>query len=153
MDVVWHCRSFHELTTVELYAIVSVRERVFVVEQSCLYLDADGIDVQCRHLWGVADTDIAAYCRIVPPGVKYDETSIGRVLVAPEHRGTGLAKQLMQRAIATCGPVPIRIGAQAYLEKFYRDQGFAPASAPYIEVGIAHLEMVRHSGWSGDRRA
>jgi len=143
MDVVWHDRAFGELTTAELYAIVALRERVFVVEQQCLYVDADGIDLYSRHLWGQRGEEIVAYCRIVPPHIKYPETSIGRVLVSSEHRREGLGKQLMQRAITAVGPGPIRIGAQAYLENFYRELGFAPASAPYIDVGIPHLEMVR----------
>lgn len=143
MDLVWHDRAFSQLTVAELYAIVGLRERVFVVEQECLYVDADGVDVHARHVWATAGGEIAAYCRLVPAGVKYDETSIGRVIVAPAHRGSGLGKHLMQRALAAAGPVAIRIGAQAYLEAFYRGLGFEPASSPYVEVGIPHVEMLR----------
>ncbi len=140
----WHDRAFAELTVRELYAITALRERVFVVEQNCVYLDADGADPQCRHLWAEDDTRaIHAYCRLVPAGVKFAEASIGRVITAPEVRGTGLGKELMECAIAAVGAIPIRIGAQAHLEKFYNSLRFVRASAPYDEDGIPHIEMLR----------
>jgi ElaA protein len=138
----WHDKPFAALTVSELYAIVTLRERVFIVEQSCAYVDADGADPQCRHLWAEHGA-IHAYCRIVPAGVKFAESSIGRVITAPEARGTGLGKELMRRAIAACGPGPIRIGAQAHLQRFYGELGFVRASEPYDEDGIPHVEMLR----------
>jgi ElaA protein len=142
----WHIRAFGELTAPELYAIVNLRERVFVVEQKCVYLDADGLDPDCRHVWAARGADVIAYLRIVPAGVKYAELAIGRVVTAPEARGTGLGRELMQRGIAAAGAVPIRIGAQAHLEAFYESLGFRRASEPYDEDGIAHIEMLRPSG-------
>jgi len=140
----WHDREFAELGVRELYAITALRERVFVVEQQCAYLDADGVDPQCRHLWAEDETRaIHAYCRLVPAGVKFAEVSIGRVITAPEARGTGLGKELMRRALAAVGAVPVRIGAQAHLERFYGELGFGRASAPYDEDGIPHIEMLR----------
>jgi ElaA protein len=141
--VIWQIKWFEELTLLELYAIHTLRERVFIVEQNCPYVDADGVDPKCRHLWGEQDNAIHAYCRIVPAGVKFAEISIGRVITAPEARGTGLGKELMKRGIAACGPGPIRIGAQAHLEKFYGELGFVRASKPYDEDGIPHIEMLR----------
>jgi ElaA protein len=143
MEPTWLVRTFDELTTAQLYAITQLRERVFVVEQNCVYLDADGADPKCRHLWAEQGGAIVAYLRIVPAGLKFDETSIGRVIVAPEGRGTGLGKELMRRGIAACGAGPIRLGAQAHLEKFYGDLGFVRASDVYDEDGIPHIEMVR----------
>jgi len=150
VDLVWHDRAFGDLTVAELYAIVMLRERVFVVEQACVYLDADGVDPVSRHLWAARgderSDEIVAYCRIVPAGVKYAEPSIGRVITAQTVRGMGLGKALMQRAIAAVGGGAIRIGAQAHLEKFYGDLGFARASEPYDEDGILHVEMLRRAG-------
>ncbi|HEY6040244.1 MAG TPA: GNAT family N-acetyltransferase [Kofleriaceae bacterium] len=162
MQRVWFDRTFDELTPLQLYRIVELRERVFVVEQACIYLDADGLDLQARHLWAESDERSAtaalpgeaappnggavlidAYLRIVPAGVKFEELSIGRVIVAPHARGTGLGKELMQRGIAAARGVPIRIGAQAHLEKFYAELGFARASEDFVEDGIPHLEMLR----------
>lgn len=139
----WHDRSFAELTTPELYAIIMLRERVFVVEQNCVYLDADGVDPVCRHLWADAAGAIHAYLRIVPAGVKYPEVAIGRVIIAPEARGTGLGKELMTRGIAAADGAPIRISAQAHLQKFYGDLGFVAVGEAYDEDGIPHIEMTR----------
>lgn len=143
MTLRWHDRMFSALTVGELYAITALRERVFVVEQNCVYLDADGADPKCRHLWASEGDAIPAYCRLVPVGLKFPEASIGRVITAPEARGTGLGKELMTRAIAACGVGPIRIGAQAHLERFYGALGFVRASEVYDEDGIPHIEMLR----------
>src|SRR5512147_2637800 len=140
METSWLVRRFDELTAAQLYAIVQLRERVFVVEQNCVYLDADGADPDCRHLWGERDGRIVAYLRVVPAGLKFAEVSIGRVIVAPEARGTSLGRDLMNRGIAEAGSVPIRIGAQAHLEKFYIELGFQRASDVYDEDGIPHIE-------------
>jgi len=143
VDLTWHLRRFAELTTVELYAIMALRQQVFVVEQKCAYLDADDLDQVSTHLWAERGGAIAAYLRIVPAGAKFDELSIGRVITAPAARGSGLGRELMKRGIAAAGAVPIRLGAQAHLERFYADLGFVRASDVYDEDGIPHVEMVR----------
>jgi ElaA protein len=145
VELTWHERAFDELTTGELYAIVALRERVFVVEQACAYLDADGLDPRCRHLWAQDGGEIVAYLRLIPAGVKYDEGAIGRVIVAQRMRGTGLGRELMRRGLAAAGAVPVRLGAQAHLEKFYADLGFRRVSDVYDEDGIPHIEMLRET--------
>ena len=139
----WHDKTFAELTASELYAICALRQRVFVVEQSCAYLDADGVDLVSRHLWAEAGGVIHAYLRIVPAGAKHDAISLGRVVTAPEVRGKGLGGVLVQRGIAAVGAVTIEIGAQAHLEKFYGELGFVRSSDVYDEDGIQHIEMTR----------
>jgi ElaA protein len=144
VGLAWHAKQFSELTVAELYSILALRGRVFVVEQNCPYLDPDGADQASSHVWAADDTGaIHAYLRVVPAGTKFAEVSIGRVITAPEARGTGLGKELMRRGIAAAGAGPIRIGAQAHLEKFYGELGFVRASEPYDEDGIPHIEMLR----------
>jgi len=151
VELRWHDRAFGELSVPELYAIIELRERVFVVEQACAYLDADGADPVSRHLWAEAGEagqagqrgPIRAYLRIVPAGVKYEEVSLGRIVTAPDARGTGLGRTLVARGLAAVGEVPVRISAQAYLERFYGDFGFHRASELYLEDGIPHVEMLR----------
>jgi ElaA protein len=144
----WHDRPFGELSVVDLYAILALRGRVFVVEQASAYLDADGLDPASRHLWaesarpGRAE-DIIAYLRIVPAGARYAEVSLGRIVTAPEVRGTGLGRTLVQRGLAAVGAVPVRIAAQAYLERFYGEFGFRRDGDTYLDDGVAHLEMLR----------
>ena len=143
----WRYASFAELTVGELYRILALRQRVFVVEQACAYLDADGWDRHADHLW-LEDGDAAVAClRIFAPGVKYTEACLGRIVTAPEKRGTGLGHALVSEGLARIeeahGKVPVRIGAQKYLERFYNQHGFARAGDDYDEDGIPHLEMLR----------
>jgi len=143
MNLRWRDAAFAELTVAELHAIYALRARVFVVEQACAYQDVDDHDLTARHLWAEADGRIVAYLRIVPAGAKYAEQSIGRVVTAPEARGTGLGRELMRRGLALAGDAPLRIGAQAHLERFYSELGFVRASDVYDEDGIPHIEMTR----------
>ena len=144
MTLQWHDRAFADLTVQELYAILALRDQVFVVEQKCIYLEADGHDPAARHLWATAaDGAIHAYIRILPAGEKCAEGALGRVIVAPAARGTGLGKELMRRGLAAVGPVPVRIAAQTYLERFYNELGFHRVADPYDEDGISHVDMIR----------
>jgi ElaA protein len=143
----WQAVPFADLSVAELYEILALRQLVFVVEQTCAYLDCDGKDPLATHLLGRDDDGkIVAYARLLPPGVSFDEASIGRVLTHPAIRGVGAGGELMREAIArsraTFGDGPIRIGAQRYLERFYRELGFEVASAAYDEDGIPHVEML-----------
>ena len=143
MQLRWHERAFSELTVDELYAIMALRERVFIVEQKCPYLEADGLDPRARHVFAEDAGELRAYLRILPPGTAYDEHAIGRVIVATVARGTGLGKELVRRGIAIVGDLPIRLHAQAHLEKFYRELGFVPTTDVFDEDGIPHVEMLR----------
>lgn len=143
MELTWHEKTFDTLSPAQLYAIIALRQQVFVVEQRCVYQDADGADAQARHLWAERAGSIVAYLRIVPAGVKFAEVSLGRIVTAPEVRGTGLGRELVRRGIAATRGVPLRIGAQAHLERFYRELGFQRASDVYDEDGIPHIEMIR----------
>ncbi len=146
----WQCSSFLELSPKALYEILKARAEVFIVEQQCAYLDIDGIDEHAYHLVLYNNVGVLmAYARLVPPGLKFQEPSIGRVLTTKVARGKGFGRRLMQESIlrlTTLYPdFPIRISAQAYLEKFYNEFGFVRVSENYNEDGIAHLEMLRSS--------
>jgi ElaA protein len=146
MQLNWVQKPFAVLSGAEVYRVMAARAAVFVMEQQCLYLDADFADQQCVHLFAQAsDGELAAYARLVPPGLKFAEPSIGRVLTTEIARGKKLARPLMQRAIQACyelyGVQPIRIGAQHYLEGFYQSLGFLTVSEVYDEDGIAHIQM------------
>lgn len=143
----WQCLPFSSLDLATLYAILRLRQEVFAVEQNSIYVDADGKDIDALHLFATQDAQIKAYCRLLPPGVKYPEASIGRVLSAPSARGKGAGKALMQKALEQCAThfpqAAIRISAQLYLQDFYEALGFVAIAAPYDEDGIPHLEMLR----------
>jgi ElaA protein len=147
----WQWSRFAELAPSDLYAALAARQQVFTVEQHCAFQDADGLDPAAWHLLGWIEGDagpaLAAYLRVVDPGAKYAEPSIGRVLTVPPHRGVGLGRVVMIEGIARTAVVwpnrPVRIAAQARLERFYAGLGFRIASAPFIEDGIPHVEMLR----------
>ncbi|TNE47272.1 MAG: GNAT family N-acetyltransferase [Bacteroidetes bacterium] len=142
------CLPFYDLTLDELYAIMALRQEVFVVEQTCPFLDADGLDQPAWHLLGRdAAGRLAAYTRLLPRGTSYPEyTSIGRVVSAPFARNTGAGRAIMQTSITMCrhlfGPTDIKIGAQTYLLRFYESLGFVSTGEEYLEDGIPHTKMV-----------
>ncbi|MGD9833064.1 MAG: GNAT family N-acetyltransferase [Piscinibacter sp.] len=145
----WRCCCFDELGVRELQHIYMARQQVFVVEQACAYLDADGVDERSWHLaaWSPAQREPLAYARIVAPGVKYAEASIGRVITTAAARGTGLGRELVGRAVARAEAIfpghGIRISAQAHLARFYAAFGFETVGPEYLEDGIPHIEMLR----------
>lgn len=146
--VEWHWCRFHALGAEELYDALALRSAVFSVEQACAYLDPDGVDRHCSHLLGRdAAGVLQAYLRVVDPGVKYAEASIGRVVTSPATRGTGLGRQLFAEGVARCTAAwpgqGIRISAQAHLDRFYAGFGFQPVGQTYLEDNIPHLEMLR----------
>jgi ElaA protein len=146
MPVNWTYKHFNDLTPQELYAIIQLRNAVFVVEQNCVFQDADNKDPVSYHVMGWQDGHLAAYSRLVPAGVAYTEPSIGRVVTTPAARNTGLGKILMQKSISILYNIwnkkHIKIGAQLYLQNFYQSFGFQQTSDIYLEDGIEHIEMV-----------
>ena len=150
MKLNWSVKKFEALTPYELYNIMWLRNEVFVVEQNCVYQDADYKDQKGWHLMGVDEEgQLMAYVRLLPVGVSYKkEPSIGRVVTNPEARGTGVGRELMNVAIKQCeelfGKLDIKIGAQYYLLKFYTSLGFKQTSDIYLEDEIEHIEMIRN---------
>ena len=142
----WTFTRFAGLTLEQLYALMALRQAVFVVEQNCPYLDADGRDPAAHHLLGFAGDEIAAALRVFPPDDR-GEVWIGRVVTARSVRGTGLGRPLMaeglRRARALYGPAVCRIGAQAHLERFYGSVGFEVCGPGFLEDGIPHIPMRR----------
>jgi ElaA protein len=142
----WRLAPFDELSPREVHDIFQARIEVFVVEQKCAFQDLDGLDPVCWHLTGITG-QLVAYCRLVPPGTKFAEPSIGRVLTTGSARRAGAGRELMRRAVDHATRLwpgrALRIGAQQYLEHFYGEFGFVTASAPYDEDGIPHVEMLR----------
>ncbi len=146
--IAFNLKSFEALSALELYAIMQLRSEVFVVEQNCVYQDADGKDLKAFHLMGWQNNDLVAYTRLLPAGVSFAEVSIGRVVTLPAFRKFGFGKLLMQESIRQCyllfGRQPIRIGAQLYLQAFYESFGFVVCSDMYLEDDIPHVEMLLH---------
>ncbi len=145
----WQWCRFEGLGLQGLYDALALRCRVFILEQGP-YQDPDGLDQQSWHLLGRnAEGALLAYLRVVDPGLKYVEPIIGRVITAPEARGTGAGHALVaegvQRCVAAWPGQGIRISAQAHLARFYGAYGFVAMGEPYAEDNIPHIEMHRAS--------
>jgi ElaA protein len=155
----WRLRAFDDLAAWELARILRARQEVFALEQQCIYLDVDGADESSHHLaaWALDPSDPGArteatmavplaVARIVAPGVKYADASIGRIVTTGPARGTGLGRELVARALAACAALhpghAVRISAQSQLERFYQGFGFTIESDRYLEDGIPHTEML-----------
>lgn len=151
MKLHWKTSAFAELNTQELFEILKLRQAIFVVEQECAYPDIDDTDLVSMHLCGYdngynENSDLVAYARLIKPGVSYDQSSIGRIVVSPKARGQRLGETLMHKALGVMQELfpqePIKIGAQQHLEKFYNDLGFKTISEMYLEDGIPHIHML-----------
>lgn len=147
--IAWSCLPFEALDAHRLYALMRLRVNVFIVEQNCPYAELDGRDAQAGvwHLLGEREGCLQAYARLLPPGASFDTPAIGRVIVAADARGSGLAHALMREAIRRCGILwpgqAITLGAQSHLQGFYAAHGFRTCSDEYLEDGIPHVDMLR----------
>lgn len=149
-QIAWQCKKFSALNTTELYDLLKLRIDVFVVEQTCYYPDLDDHDrhADTLHLFCYQNEVMTAYLRILPTGLTYqDYISIGRVVIAPCARGTGLGHKLMQQALTECEQAfpdeKLKISAQEHLEKYYNQHGFVRVSEMYLEDDIPHIAMLK----------
>ncbi|MDU3350676.1 MAG: GNAT family N-acetyltransferase [Clostridium sp.] len=143
-------KHFNELNISELYEIAKARYEVFACEQEITCEnDFDDKDKKCVHLFAIDNKDgeeiVVGYCRLLPPGLSYEEASIGRVLVLKEYRGKKLAKEMMIKAIQEIHKhfkqEKITISAQSYIKELYKSVGFKEVSNEYDEEGIPHIKM------------
>lgn len=141
-------KAFYALSLDELHDLLRLRQEVFVVEQTCPYLDIDGKDPVSFHMLGMYRGNLVSYCRLIPEGVSYPGfTSIGRVITSADVRGKGFGKIMMSEAIKDLSErypqYPIKIGAQRYLRAYYTSLGFVDQGIEYLEDNIWHIIMVK----------
>jgi len=135
-------RTYEELSNKELEDLFRLRQQIFIIEQQCFYEDIDGYDDKASHLLIYEEKDLSAYLRIFKPGIKYKEASLGRIVVAPSYRGTGLGEKLIRKGVKLCGGGKIRIEAQAALINYYNQLGFKEEGEVYSVDDIDHIQMV-----------
>jgi ElaA protein len=148
MNLSWQIKHYSELTTNEFHDIIALRLKVFVVEQNCPYLDLDGKDKKSYHLICKDGFGrVVATARILPPGLAYPETAIGRVVTDELVRGKGVGHDLMRECMKFItdefgADAPVRLSAQKHLEGFYASHGYVSTGKEYLEDGIPHVEMI-----------
>lgn len=141
----WTTLAFSELNTALLYAVLRLRQDVFVVEQHCSYRDIDDLDQQAMHMLCTRGSELLAYQRCLPPGLCYAQSALGRIVVSPAMRGQQLGRELTRRGIeynlARWPGCDILINAQSHLQAFYASVGFIGEGEDYLEDGILHRQM------------
>jgi ElaA protein len=146
MPLTWRWYTFADFDAPTLFQYLRLRQQVFVVEQACIYPDIDDLDLASTHLLAWSGDSLVACLRLVPPGLKFAEPSLGRVIAAPELRGTGLGYTLvangLKGATEQYPDMDNRIGAQSHLQSFYARHGFVRISDEYDEDGILHVDML-----------
>ncbi|MDA3929011.1 MAG: GNAT family N-acetyltransferase [Prolixibacteraceae bacterium] len=139
-------KTFSELSNQDLYEILQLRSEIFVVEQNCVYNDLDGLDLEGLHMYIEKDNQIVAYVRLLKPGTRFPDASIGRVITKLDYRNKGLSTAIMKEAILYLqkewNADTIKISAQKYLQKFYENLGFSIVTDEYLEDGIPHYGMI-----------
>jgi ElaA protein len=145
MKPIWTIKPFNELNVSEIYAIMHLRSKVFIVEQNCVYQDLDNKDQKAMHLFGEFEGKIVCYSRFFRPNDYFENASIGRVVIDPDYRDRKWGNDMMQEAIAGVlkyfHQTKITISAQLYLQRFYENNGFVKTSDVYLEDDIEHIEM------------
>ena len=146
-NFIWH--DFNSISKDELYDVLSLRQRVFIIEQDCFYEDLDYSDQDANHLLLYEDNKLIAYSRVFPPGIKYDAASIGRIVTDLDYRGKGYGKIITQESIQflknNFPESDISISAQYRLIDFYENLGFEREGNVYLEDDIDHIKMTLKS--------
>ena len=143
LNFIW--RSFNSISKDELYDVLSLRQRVFIIEQDCFYEDLDYSDQDANHLLLYQDNKLIGYSRVFPPGIKYDAASIGRIVTDLDYRGKGYGKSITHESIQflknNFPESDITISAQYRLVDFYENLGFETEGNVYLEDDIDHIKM------------
>lgn len=142
MESLIYKRKFNELSVDELYQILDLRSRVFIMEQNCLYQDIDSKDQLSMHYMIKEKDVVVSYLRVIPKGIRFDEYAISRVVTDPKFRKFGYARKLIKETLFDLKGEPVRISGQAYLKTYYESLGFVSVKGPYLEDDIPHYEML-----------
>ena len=152
----WHLKRYDELSARDVYALLSLRSAVFVVEQQCIFQDIDGLDLieGVWHLLGWQGEHLVACLRLFDPSQHDGEVVIGRVATVAWIRGSGIGHELMARALEHCATnwpgCAVYLSAQSHLAAYYAKHGFVVVTEPYFEDDIPHIGMRRSSTKSTD---
>jgi ElaA protein len=145
LNLQWRWIRLENMEPVLLYDMLALREAIFVVEQTCIYLELDGLDKQAWHLLALKEKQVIACLRVLPPAGHETRTRIGRVAVAPDWRKQGLATVMMDKAVAKAHleypSTDVFLDAQTYLKTFYESLGFHVCGSEFLEDGIPHIPM------------
>ncbi|MDO9624512.1 MAG: GNAT family N-acetyltransferase [Pseudomonas sp.] len=120
-----------------------IRESVFIAEQAVPpELEWDAEDAEALHFLVYEGDYPIGTARLLPDG------HIGRVSVLKDWRGLNVGDALLRAVLSEAekrGLQQQMLSAQVQATPFYERLGFAIVSGEYLDAGIPHVDMVRHS--------
>lgn len=143
----WQWQQLTSMTALQTFQVLHLRAKIFVLEQQDAYLDPDEFDLHAWHVQAYQMDQLVSYGRVYLDAE--GRVKIGRIVVAQECRGQGIARQLIReilRFIAqhdTYRTLDLALNAQQHLENFYGQFGFQACSEPYLIGPIMHIDMQR----------
>ena len=141
---IFFLKTYQDLSKDELYKILKLRQEVFIIEQKCCYLDADGLDQNSRHLMLFDKNILIAYMRIINKTILNSQTTFSRILVKHSFRNQGLGREIIKKALCFVNNEPVVMSAQLYLKKFYEEFGFQTIGSTFLEDNIPHIKMIKY---------
>lgn len=130
-----------DLDAPTIYALLRLRQEVFIVEWGSSHLDIDGRDTEPSsvHLWAERDGDVLAAVRVVQESD--DTLRIERLATRFGARGRGIAGRLLDYAVKMAGERRLLIDVPTALEPWAERFGFARAGDPFIAEGVQQVTM------------
>jgi predicted GNAT family N-acyltransferase len=124
---------------------LAIRFRVFVEEQGVdPALEIDDLDGVAWHVLARIDGEAVGTARLVM--LDQLRAKIGRVAVLPEHRGRGIATQLVELLMEYArreGRTEALLDAQLNAMSLYEKLGFEPMGEVFLDADILHRRMTR----------
>ena len=121
---------------------LELRRRVFILEQNVpSEIERDSYDATATHIVALLDGDVVGVLRMVDLP---EHTKIGRVAVAADLRGRGIATALMRFAMnlaRSSGRTRLYLTSQSDKVPFYEKLGFTAFGEEFEEAGIPHRAM------------
>ncbi len=121
-----------------------VRDAVFVAEQSVPpELEWDAEDIDAIHFLALEGDFAIGTARLLPDG------EIGRLSVLKDWRGMKVGEALLSAVINEAERRDLRqqkLSGQVQAVEFYERFGFTVVSEEFLEAGLPHVNMTRHSG-------
>jgi ElaA protein len=139
-------QHYQQISKDDLFDVLALRTKVFVVEQNCPYQELDANDKNAYHVYYKNKGIVVAVLRLYLAGDN-QQVNIGRVAVASEFRKLGLGKKMMIASLKFITDKfknqDIFLSAQIYLTEFYQSLGFEIHGEEFLEDGIPHINMIK----------
>ncbi len=139
-------QHYQQISKDDLFDVLALRTKVFVVEQDCPYQELDEYDKKAHHIFYKDKGTVVAVLRLYVDAMD-DKLQIGRVAVDVDYRKYGIAKKMMHACLdfikVNFENQRVFLSAQTYLIDFYKALGFSIYGEEFLEDGIPHINMTK----------